>query len=376
MKKMKPDIDTIVLFGKVPPPYIGPAIATQIILKSNLKEKYKIIHLDTSDHRDISTLGSLDIMNFWIAIKQYFTLLLYILKHQPKLIYILSGQSNIAYLRDIPFVFISKLFRKKVVFHLRGGNFLNWYNSTNRLLKFLVHRIQKVIDAQIVLGESLVPMFTPFMPREKIFVVPNGANFEPVLVSEEKQSKIRLLFLSNLIKTKGCLDILDSINYMEEPDLKKVEYVFAGSWKEDDTKEQFLKLKDKLTNANITIHSTVAGEEKMKLFASCDVFLIPTYYKNEGLPWVIIEAMSVGLPVIGTDHAALTDLIIDGSNGFIVNKQNPESIAKAITKFIEAPELIKTMGLESFNHYNNNFTEQCFINGLQNCFNSVIGPRT
>ena len=46
----------VLILGKLPPPYIGPAVAAKIILNSKLKDSFKLIHLDTSDHRDISTL--------------------------------------------------------------------------------------------------------------------------------------------------------------------------------------------------------------------------------------------------------------------------------------------------------------------------------
>ena len=56
LKLRKPKI---IFFGSVPPPYIGPNVATVIILNSGLKNKFDLIHLDTSDHRGLSTLGAI-----------------------------------------------------------------------------------------------------------------------------------------------------------------------------------------------------------------------------------------------------------------------------------------------------------------------------
>ena len=69
----------IILFGKLPPPFIGPAIATKIILSSNLKNEFELIHLDTSDHRDINTLGVIDFWNIYLAFKHYCTLYIIII---------------------------------------------------------------------------------------------------------------------------------------------------------------------------------------------------------------------------------------------------------------------------------------------------------
>jgi hypothetical protein len=47
----------ILILGKLPPPIIGPAIATNIILNSTLKEEFKLVHLDTRMNTDVATMG-------------------------------------------------------------------------------------------------------------------------------------------------------------------------------------------------------------------------------------------------------------------------------------------------------------------------------
>jgi len=61
--------------GALPPPYMGPTIATQIRLNSKLKDEFDFIHLDTSDHRDLKTLNKVDLWNFLLAFNHYLKLL-------------------------------------------------------------------------------------------------------------------------------------------------------------------------------------------------------------------------------------------------------------------------------------------------------------
>ena len=60
----------VLFLGKLPPPYIGPSVATQLILNSRLKDEFELIHLDLSDPRDIDTLGKIDFMNIYLALAQ------------------------------------------------------------------------------------------------------------------------------------------------------------------------------------------------------------------------------------------------------------------------------------------------------------------
>ena len=54
------------------------------------------------------------------------------------IVYIPGQQTTIAYLRDIPFFIIIKLFRKKLVCHLRGGYFLKFYEECNSVMKAII----------------------------------------------------------------------------------------------------------------------------------------------------------------------------------------------------------------------------------------------
>jgi glycosyltransferase involved in cell wall biosynthesis len=79
--------------------------------------------------------------------------------------------------------------------------------------------------------------------------------------------------------------------------------------------------------------------------AQASVFVLPSYY-SEGLPRGSQEAMAMGLPVITTDWVGCRETVQNGINGFLVPVRDPAALAQAMTRFVESPDLITTMGKE------------------------------
>lgn len=368
-KKSNSDKQQIIFLGKLPPPYIGPSVACEIIINSKLKDEFQLIHLDTSDHRDINTLGKIDFGNIYYALKQYTMLLRYLLKYRDAIVYVPAGQTTVGYIRDAVFIVIAKMFGRKVITHLRGGNFLNWYNTAPGYAKWIVRRVHPRVDAQIILGNNLKRLFNWILPENKLHVIPNGGNYD-VPPLQRNAEKIKILYLGNFIGTKGVLESLHAIEYLSDYG-NKIEFVFAGEWRDEPTKTAFLQFQKNNPHLPVTLAGPVSGKAKFELLASCDIFVFPTYYPNEGHPWVIVEAMSASLPVISTDHAAISESVIEGLNGFLVQKRNAKEVADKIRYLLEHPETREQMGKESRKLYLEKFTKDIMIQKMGDVFRSV-----
>ena len=81
---------------------------------------------------------------------------------------------------------------------------------------------------------------------------------------------------------------------------------------------------------------TWVGERRdvREILASSDVFVLPSFYR-EGIPRVLLEAASMGLPLIATSTPGCEDVVRDGENGFLVSPHDPGSLARAIENLIE-----------------------------------------
>ena len=350
---------------------MGPTVATDIILKSQLSKYYDLIHLDTSDHRELSTLSAIDFTNVYLAIKHYGMLLWLIVNHWPRIVYIPISQTTIGYLRDSIFIIIAALFRRKIVCHLRGGNFRNWYQSVGPLMRWYVRRVHACVDAQIVLGERLCSLFSELMPARSIFVVPNGRDFARFDRMPGAQGPVKVLYLGNFIREKGALDVFRALPLVHRG-CPEVEFIFAGSWTDEAVKREAYECLQQHPGLPARLLGPVTGQDKHDLLCSVDIFVFPSYYAPEGHPWVVVEAMAAGLPVISTDQGAIAEYVIDGDNGFIVDKQSPAMIAEKLLVLVKDSALRQAMGRRSRLLYEMNLTEEKLVKRLSDVFNTVL----
>ena len=366
----------ILIVGPIPPPYHGVSVATNIILDSELKYKFKIFHLDTSDRRSLLNIGRLDYKNILLAVIHFLRLILLLIAKHPKIVYLPICQTISGYLRDLSFMIVSKLFGAKIIIHLHGGYFRRLYEKSNSAFKLIVKFSLRLVSKAIVLGDCLRYIFEGLVPTSKIVVVHNGIDdpYKENFVRHNPgfNKPMKILYLSSLSKEKGYLDVIQSIPEVIKK-FKNVKFIFAGEYRK---KEYAIFAKNYITEHSLSSYidhiGVITGKEKFDLLFSSDIFVFPTYYKFEGQPLAIIEAMSSGLPVITTDTGTIKEMIIDGENGFIVEKQNPAQIAQKIIYLIENPEERMRMGQKSRERFLKYYTKDQFINGLAKVFEEVL----
>ena len=364
---MKP---RVVFLGPVPPPYMGPTLATEVSLGSRLREEFDLIHLDTSDPREIETLGAIDFWNIYLALKFYLLLFWMILRHRPQLVYVPISQTTIGYLKDSGFILIAKVLGRRVLCHLRGGNFSNWLQSASGATRLYVRLVHGLVDGQIVLGQSLKGLFAGILPPERLFVVPNGKDVA-YGAKPASAGKVRLLFLANMVRTKGPMDVLQAVPAVVER-CPEAEFLFAGAWEDPVLKDEIETFLRDRPHLPIRWLGPLKGQEKQSALMSADIFLFPTYYPPEGHPWVIVEAMAAGLPVISTDQGAILESVQDGRNGFIVAKQNPAELADRAIELIRDADRRQSMGREGRRLYEERFTEERMVANLGAAFRAVL----
>lgn len=369
MKKKK----TIIFLAPTPPPYMGVSVVTEIILNSRFVDEFNVIHIDTADRRPLNNMGKIDFTNIYLALKHYFLLLKNLLFSDAELVYIPISQTTIGYLRDMPFIIISKLFDKKVILHLHGGYFRKFYNSCNIIMKHCIQKTLKITDRMIVLGNTLKALFDGLLPKDKLSVVPNGLNLPLDIKTKDFQKDgIIVLFLANLIETKGYKEVLYSVKKVIQY-YTNIKFIFAGLWINDNEKKECMQyLEKKRIKQYVKFIGPVVGSDKLNLLKEADIFVFPTYYPMEGHPLVIIEAMAAGLPIITTDTGCIKECVIDGENGFIIPKKNPDAIAEKIIYFIEHPEERKRMGRRGRELYEQKFTKEHFIQRMIEVFKAVL----
>ena len=219
------------MIGALPPPYHGVTVFNERLLNSKISDIYKVYHLDTSDKRNLDNLGKVDLQNLSLGLRNLWDLMKLCLKKKPDLVYLPIAQ-NIAYLRDGMFIVAAGFLSKaKIIIHLHGSYFREYYNNTNWLVKQFIDFTMKKVDTAIVLGNCLRYIFDDWV--EDIQVVPNGTPFssKPDDKFKRNRNTLTISYLSNLLKSKGVLDTIEAAKIVIDK-YPKVRFKFAGLWRE------------------------------------------------------------------------------------------------------------------------------------------------
>lgn len=367
------DKKKIILIGAVPPPYHGTNISNDRILNSKIKDIYKLYHLDISDHRDLDNLGKIDLVNVLLSLKNFFRLFILVVKSKPDLAYLVAAQ-NLAYLRDGIFILIVCMFsRAKIVIHLRSSYFKKYYDKSNWFIKKFIDFSLRKVDTAIVLGNSLKPMLGKWI--KNIEVIPNGTDFNPDIAKKNIYDKndLTVSYLGNLYEFKGIFDLLNAAKIVTERKAD-IKFIFGGPWpeKESTVRERiFNYIKDNKLENKVIFKGLVPIEEKEKFFLETDIFILPSW--SEGHPNVILEAMAAACPVISTkDVGAISETVLDGRTGILVEKKNPDQIANAIIYLIENPDIRSGMGISGRKRFEENYTLEENIKNIIAVFNKTI----
>lgn len=166
-------------------------------------------------------------------------------------------------------------------------------------------------------------------------------NYQPI---ETLDSPINFLFIGRMLKEKGINDFIAAAKIVKHsyPD---VQFTVLGAIDSANPGALQQSELDTLVSLNI-INYPGQVDNVQKWIADSHVFVLPSY--REGVPRSTQEAMAIGRAVITTDVPGCRETVIDGVNGFLVEKWNPQALAEKMIYFIEHSEQIKKMGYESY----------------------------
>ncbi len=369
---------SILIIGPKPPPYHGVSVAIEKLLRYEVIGKFSIFHVDLADHRGIQYVNKPDIYDLFLFLKQFYRTLKIVVSKRPSMAYLAICQTNTGFIRDSLFVFLCSLMGCKVVLHLHGGNFRNWYEQKNILFQRFIRIVLNQISAMIVLSSSFKRIFEDLLPRRKIFVVSNGVELIPINSHNDTEplnpheKPLTVLYLGTMNKNKGISVLIKSIPFVIDR-CPNIRFVFAGPWFDDYEKgkmEAFIKCKG--LNRYVKFVGPVQGHAKWDILEHSDIFVFPGIMQ-EGQPLVVLEAMASGLPILYTNRGCLRETVPDGLNGFEIKIGNSKDLADKILRLADNPSLLKEMGLRNRQRYQENFTSHHYIRNMIDVFKRVSG---
>lgn len=188
-------------------------------------------------------------------------------------------------------------------------------------LRFILSRADRVT----AISNYLRDLVKSYGYRGPIEVIPNGVDTSKFQTSKHKiqDNHVRLITTSRLVKKNAVHDIIAALEYL--PEHITLDIVGDGP-----------ERKNLTLGARVRFLGYLPQGKMIEYMHAADIFVRPS--RSEGLGNSFLEAMALGLPVIGTDVEGIKDFLAHGETGWVVPVGNPRAIASAVQDIVASPE--------------------------------------
>lgn len=345
----------IFLVSPLPPPVGGIATWTMNYLKWMFDKGYEVILINSSKSADKEKKSSklseivknikrnLRIINeFKVRIKS----------NPAKIVHINSSCSNYGIIRDYFIARTAHNNKIKIVIHFHC-NIEDQLTST--FSKRYFKKLCKLSDKIIVLNEKSSKYISNNLNLEST-ILPNFIDEPNLKYSKVIHKDIKTIgFVGHISVKKGIMQIFDVAKLFPE-----ITFNLAGPIR--------FNLDDIEIPTNVVLMGSVNPVDVLKLLETIDIFLFPTH--SEGFSLALLEAMSIGVPIITTDVGANLDMI-ESYGGKIVEINSSLGISRAINE-MKSMKVRKEMSLWNFNKANNVYNKNLILPKLVTIYNNIL----
>ena len=367
------DKPNILIVAPFPPPVHGSAMVSRYIRESAVMgETFAMDFVNLSTSRRMDEIGKTSPRKLLRFAGAYSRLLGKLVRHRYDLCYLAITCHGIGFLKDAPFVWLCKLFGRKVVIHQHNkGMAADVCRWPYRWLLPLTYRRTAVI----LLSWRLYPDVAAVVRREQVRICANGIKDltspgEAESLRASNGGCSRILFLSNLMVSKGVFVLLDACRVLRD---KGYAFVcdFVGSETKEITRSRFEEeVRRRDLQGRVVFHGPLYDGQKRDSFRRADIFVQPTL--DDCFPLTILEAMSSGLSVVATSEGAIPDMVVEGETGFLCLKEDVSSLVKAIEKLLDNKSLREQMGDKARCWYKERFTQEAFGRRLCEVLSDIL----
>ena len=201
--------------------------------------------------------------------------------------------------------------------------------------------------AKVIVTTRTYAATSRYVWRHSPVVIPNAVDaerFTPDVDGRSVRARLRIpadrpvaLLVGRIVPHKGVEHFIEAARY-----LPGVQLLVAGEGASLESMERLaaaLNVEDR-----VRFLGRVAQEDLPRVYAACDVFVLPSVSRLEAFGIVALEAMATGKPVVVTDIPGVREVIEDGREGLLTDPVNPQDLADKVRRLIEDPGLRREMG--------------------------------
>jgi glycosyltransferase involved in cell wall biosynthesis len=240
----------------------------------------------------------------------------------------------------LPLLLLLNVFLRKQIHHVvLGGDLPEIIHANTGMLYFL-----QAITANYVETASMQKKLKE-MGLENVLVMPNFKRL-PILAERELNMNfakpLALCTFSRVSQTKGIEDAIIAVHKVNELMGTTVYTLDIYGQIDEGFRERFHELLA-IDPAHIQYKGIIPFDKSVPILQNYFLLLFPTFYVGEGFPGTLIDAFSAGVPVIASDWRYNSELIEDGTDGFIVKAHDIPVLTSKLIEIAKAPEAIARM---------------------------------
>jgi colanic acid/amylovoran biosynthesis glycosyltransferase len=185
----------------------------------------------------------------------------------------------------------------------------------------------------------------------------------------------KLLTIARLVEKKGIAYAIQAIAELKRCN-HRVSYTVIGEGYLRPSLEKLIKdldLMDEVKLIGWQNHETV-----FRLLRQSHILIAPSVTVNndqEGIPNALKEAMAMGLPVVGTLHGGIPELIEDGVSGFLIPEKDVKALAGRLIFLFEHSEVWQEFGRRGSKNIRENYDIGHLNDRLVECYQKLLGQR-
>lgn len=339
---------------------VGPALSIKggmstvirNLLDSRLKLKYRMLFLPSIEGRNI----------FKKFVSEICGLINYLQKVKWADIVHIHMASRRSTFRKMKYIKIAHRSNKKIILHIHGGGFKDFYHKCNAKQKKNILAMFKMCNQIIVLTEEWKKYFEQLVDPNRISVIYNGVKKN----SEKRQTfNHHFCFVGRLVKEKGIYELVEAFNIVRQkyPDAK---LSIAGDGPE------LKKLKNIVTelslNESVEFLGWLQEDALESLYRKNTFFVLPSYF--EAFPMSVIEAMSYGCIVIASNVGGIPTIINGKTNGVLIKSEDTSDLAKNIMRILSDIERQKAISWSSIESVIHRFNIEESLNKIDKLYES------
>ena len=336
----------LMLVGPLPPPPSGASVSFQLFCdKVRGYEKVASLNVINTSPRELKDSPHIiSLLNLTKAISilvQYCQMI-----RQVDQVIIFGSNGFLLSLAPL-LLLVARLARKGCYIRAFGGSLDQFMNQLPRILQQLLQSTFRHADGLIIQTELLYRYFAKSLGN-KVHLVPGyrtmpGLDYQ--FVPPEPSNTLRLVFIGHIKAEKGIFILLESLKKINNQENISVVCDIYGPVLES-AQAQFQQELSGLKN--VTYCDVLEPEAVIATLRDYDLLVFPTFYKGEGHPGVLVEAMMAGRAVITTKFRSIPEIVKDRVNGLLVNANDADDLTRAILEVYFNRGLLRDMAQQNW----------------------------